>query len=243
MLFLQLRRFTEAHEHLDLAQALLTSLDDTLHLAEVEESRARVLLAEGAFQKAEKSADSAVKLLENGDEQWTLPEALTTQGIALSYLRRVEQARATFERAMNTAEQSGHIESGGLASLSLIEQLAEHLSTDELCSILERARNFLKHTENADALHRLSECSYRVLSRVRTVRPDWSTFSLSETLERYEARFIQMALEDSGGSVTKAATLLGLPGHQSLTFILNRRHPQLLEARTPVKPRRRSTIK
>lgn len=243
MLFLQLERFTEAHEHLDLAQALFTRSDDTLSLAGIEETRARVLLAESAFQKAEKSADSAVKLLEKGDEQSMLAEALTTHGIALSHLRRCEQARATFERAMNIAEQAGHVESAGLASLSLVEQLAEHLSTDELCLNVERARNFLKHTQNVDTLRRLSECSYRALSRAHTVRPDWTTFSLSETLERYEARFIQMALEDSGGSVTKAATLLGLRGHQSLTFILNRRHPELLEARTPVKPRRRSTIK
>lgn len=243
LLFLQLERFTEAHEHLDCAQALFTRLADTLRLAAIEETRARVLLAEGAFQKAEKSADSAVKLLEKGDEQSMLAEALATHAIVLSHLRQGEQARATFERAMMIAEQAGHLESAGLASLSLIEQLAEHLSTDELCVILERARNFLRHTQNADTLHRLNECAYRALSRVHTVRPDWTSFSLSETLKGYEARFIQMALEDSGGSVTKAATLLGLRGHQSLTFILNRRHPKLLKARTPVKTRRRSTIK
>jgi hypothetical protein len=52
-----------------------------------------------------------------------------------------------------------------------------------------------------------------------------------------------MALEDSGGSVTKAAALLGLPGHQSLNFILHRRHPELLNSRTPIKPRRRSAFK
>jgi hypothetical protein len=44
-------------------------------------------------------------------------------------------------------------------------------------------------------------------------------------------------------SFTKAAALLGLPGHQSLNFILHRRHPELLNARTPIKPRRRSSFK
>jgi hypothetical protein len=89
----------------------------------------------------------------------------------------------------------------------------------------------------------LNECAGRILSVIHTARPDWTTFSLGETLNRHEARFIQMALEDSGGSVTKAAALLGLPGHQSLNFILHRRHPELLNARTPIKPRRRSSFK
>src|SRR5262249_24818668 len=143
----------------------------------------------------------------------------------------------------DTAEQSGHLERGGLAALALIEEISEHLTADELVSIFERARDFLKFTQNTTILRRLTECAWRALSIVHTARPDWTTFALGETLNRHEARFIQMALEDAGGSVTKAAALLGLAGHQSLNFILHRRHPELLNARTPIKPRRRSIIR
>jgi hypothetical protein len=45
---------------------------------------------------------------------------------------------------------------------------------------------------------------------------------------RYEAHFIHLALKDTGGKVTPAAHLLGLPGHQALQFILNHRHKNLL---------------
>ena len=243
MLLLQLERFTEAHAHLDRAQALQTRIGDGAHLAAIDETRARVLLAEGKFAQAEKVALGATQLFEKGDEHGLLAEALTTQGVALVHLHRFDEAAAVLGRAMEVATQAGDFEKAGLAALSLLERLAEQLSEDELIAVVEFARESLRDTQNAEIRERLTKCAYRVLSIIHTARPDWANFSLDETLRRHEARFVQMALEDSGGSVTKAAELLGLPGHQSLIFILNRRHPHLLAARTPVKPRRRSIIK
>jgi hypothetical protein len=49
-------------------------------------------------------------------------------------------------------------------------------------------------------------------------------------------------LDKSGGSVTRAARMLGIT-HQGLAFILNGRHKSLLSARKPAKPRRRSIIR
>jgi tetratricopeptide (TPR) repeat protein len=243
MFLLKIGRFAEAHEHLDRAQAVLTKLNDSIYLAEVEESRARVLLAEGEISKAQKIIDAAIGILEKGDHKSLLAEALTTRGIALSKLQRWIEAFESFERAIDIAEQAGNFERAGLAALALIEQLPERLTEDELCLILERARGFLKYTQNTAILRQLTECAWHALSIIHTTHPDWTTFSLSETLRRHEGRFIQMALEDSGGSVTKAASLLGLPGHQSLNFILQNRHPELLSARTPIRRRRRSALK
>jgi DNA-binding NtrC family response regulator len=67
-------------------------------------------------------------------------------------------------------------------------------------------------------------------------------FSLDAEVLRYEGSLIRKALEDSGGSVTRAARLLGVT-HQGLAFILNGRHSDLLSIRTPVKKRRRSIIR
>lgn len=243
LFLLEIGRLAEAHEHLDCAQAIFTKLNDSLSLAEVEESRARVLLAEGKISKAERILEAAIRTLERGDQKRPLAEALTTHGVALSKLGRWIEAFASFERAIDIAEQAGDFDKAGLAALALIEELPEHLTEAELCLILERARGFLKYTQNTATLRRLTECAWHALSVIHTTRPDWTTFSLTETLRRHEGRFIQMALEDSGGSVTRAASLLGLPGHQSLNFILQNRHPELLSARTPIKRRRRSTLK
>jgi tetratricopeptide (TPR) repeat protein len=241
--YLELGRFVEAHEHLDRAQALYTRLNDDIHLAEVEDSRARVWLAQGAILKAQQVIDESIDTLERGDLKPPLAESLITRGVVLSKLKRAEEAHAAFARAMDIAEQAGDLERAGLAALALIEELPEHLTEDELCSLVESARGFLKYTQSASTLRRLTECAWRALSTIHTTRPDWTTFSLSETLRRHEARFIQMALEDTDGSVTKAAALLGLPGHQSLNFILHRRHPELLNARRPIRPRRRRLLK
>src|SRR5215208_1200825 len=54
MLFCTAGKYAQAHEHLDRAQALFTSLKDVSRLAGIDETRARVFLAEGRVADAEK---------------------------------------------------------------------------------------------------------------------------------------------------------------------------------------------
>jgi tetratricopeptide (TPR) repeat protein len=227
LLYSKIRRFPEAHEHLDRAQALFTHLNDALHLAQVEDSRAQTMLPEGAVAKAEKIARAAVRIFEKGGEQSKLAEALTTHGIALSRLGRINEARTSFERAFEVAVQICDLETAGVVSLTFFEQLAESLSDDEMCEILDRAYNFLKRTQNAATRSRLMESAFRALSLIHTSRPDWNTFSLDQTLHRHEARYIQMALEDAGGVKSRAARLLGLSSHQKLQYMLKNPHKDL----------------
>jgi tetratricopeptide (TPR) repeat protein len=180
LFLMELGRFAEAHEHLDGAQAIYTKLNDNFHLAALEDSRAQVLIAEGEIRKAEKIIGAAIGVLERSDQHSLLAEVLTTRGVALSRLERWEEARETFARAIDTAEQSGHLERAGLAALALIEELSEHLTANELVSIFEHAHNFLKFTQSTTILHRLNECAGRILSVIHTARPDWTTFSLGE---------------------------------------------------------------
>ena len=70
----------------------------------------------------------------------------------------------------------------------------------------------------------------------------WAGCPLEQEVLRYEGDLIKRALEASGGSVTRAARLLGVT-HQGLAFILNGRHKSLLSARTPVRSRRRSVFR
>ena len=242
MLFWKADRFADAHERLDRAQMLFTRLKDSVHLAQVDETRARVLLTEGRVVDAERVSRRAVRTLAKGDELSLLAEALTTHGCALARLLHPEQARSTLERAIDIAQQAGDLQSAGLAALTIIEQLSEHLSNDELCITVERAESLLEETLDMPTLKRLSTSACRALSRVHMfpTRPDWSRFSLKEAMHRYEAHFIQLALKDTGGKVTPAAGLLGLSGHQPLQFILNNRHKDLLSDRTPILPRKRS---
>src|ERR1700682_1382242 len=65
-LFGTIGKFVEAHDHLDRAQALFTTLRDSVHLAQVDETRARVMLSAGRVAEAEKLAKVAVRTLEKG---------------------------------------------------------------------------------------------------------------------------------------------------------------------------------
>jgi DNA-binding NtrC family response regulator len=71
----------------------------------------------------------------------------------------------------------------------------------------------------------------------------WEGFSLKEEVRRFEARFIELALKEAKGRVSKAARLLGFKHHESLTSLLETKHRELLDIRVPATPRRRSIIK
>jgi len=75
-----------------------------------------------------------------------------------------------------------------------------------------------------------------------TAADPWAEFSLVDEVRRYEAGFIERALQESRGRITHAARLLGVK-HQNLISIIKSRHKRLLELRTPPQPRRRSIIK
>ncbi|MGH9968289.1 MAG: response regulator [Pyrinomonadaceae bacterium] len=244
MLFWKASRFSEAHQHLDCAQTLFTKLKDNVHLAQVDETRARVLLAQGRVVDAEKASRRAVRVLEKGDEQSLLAEALTTLGTALALLGHPEQARSALERVIDGAQQAGDLESAGRAALVMIEQLGTFLSNDDLSATLARAETLLEKTRDMGSVRRLAKCGCCVVSRINAsprfpLSVDWANFSLKEEVLRYEAHYIRLALKDSGGMVTPAAALLGLRGHQALIWRL-RQHEHLLNERSPVRTRVRS---
>jgi CheY-like chemotaxis protein len=243
-LFSIIGRFAEAHEHLDRAQALLTPLKDTAHLAQLDDTRAKALLAEGRIAEAEKLA-AAVRTLERGGQQSLYAEALTTYGIALARLGRYSQAHQTLRSAVEVAEIVGALESAGQAAMTIIEKCGSHLSKQELSEIYVRADELLGNSQNMATLKRLRDCARQVLflTHVSASPNDWTGFSFRDAVRRYESHLIERALKDAEGMVSRAAQLLGLKHHQSLVSLLKNRHQHLLHVRTPIVPRKRSIIR
>ena len=62
--------------------------------------------------------------------------------------------------------------------------------------------------------------------------------NLQKAVVKYEGTLIKQALTRTNGSVTHAASLLGL-SHQGLGYVIESRHPQLLKERTPIRRRPR----
>ncbi|MCA1643485.1 MAG: response regulator [Acidobacteria bacterium] len=182
--------------------------------------------------------------MEKGGEQSLLAESLTTHGTALARLGRHKQAQATLWRAVEVAEGAGDPESAGQAALSLIEESGAHLPAGELTEVYERAAELLSRSQNVATLKRLSTCARRVLflAHGSPAPIDWKGFSLKDAVRRYESHLIARALSDAGGVVSHAARLLGFKHHHSLSSLLQTSHRELLGARAPVVPRKRSII-
>ncbi|HEX7331608.1 MAG TPA: tetratricopeptide repeat protein [Pyrinomonadaceae bacterium] len=250
-LFATIGRFDEAHEHLTRAHGLLLSVGDHGGAACAEDTRAQAFLLEGKYADAERFARRAVQALKRGGEQTVLAEALTTHGKALARLNQTHIAKTTLDQALEIAQTAGNPDRGGIAAITAIEELSDHLSVDALQNYYRTAETLLSNSQNLSIKNRLGECARRVLS-VALAEVNASTsadsitmepgFSLDTEVLRYEGDLIRRALKESGGSVTRAARLLGVT-HQGLAFILNGRHSDLLSSRTPVKRRRRSIIR
>jgi tetratricopeptide (TPR) repeat protein len=243
-LLYKLGRYADAHEHLDRAQTIFTRLRDAGSLAQVDETRARVLVAERRYRDADRTLAGVLKTLEKGDESALLADALTLQGVIWARLWVYDASINVLRRAAEVAEGAGALTNAGLAVLTLIE---EHGATRRLppAAVHEaylRADGLLKDTQDAEAVTRLRTCARVVMRRLSDTPIHEKNFSLYGSVHELEAKLIGQALEDSGGSVTKAARLLGVT-HQTLNSMLEGRHKQLWEKRTPRQKRLKSIMK
>ena len=251
ILFFNIGRFEEAQEHLARAHNLLVSVGDHGGAAGCDDSRAQAFLVEGKNQEAERFAAAAVRTLKRGGEQSMLAEALTTHGKALARLHQTQAAQNSLDQAIEVAHAAGDPDRGGMAALSAIEELGPQFAPAVVLKYYRSAESLLANSQNRAIKTRLGECARQVLSLDLNVADQVQTsqlvnmadgFSLDMEVLRYEGNLIRQALEASGGSVTRAARLLGVT-HQGLAFILNGRHSDLLSIRTPVKRRRKSIIR
>ena len=204
-LFFVTGKFTEAHEHLDRAHLLFVSLKDISSVAQVDDTRARVLLAQKRNAEAEKISRAAVRTLDNGDQRSVLAEALTTHGVALARLGGYEKSRLTLERAMEVAAQAGDNEGAGVAALTIIEELGERLNIKEMMNLYERADGLLAQTQNSETLARLRSCVHRIFEAGRLHRGESSSPNFIYA-EEQTAEFLRKAHRIAGTQATVLIT-------------------------------------
>lgn len=173
-LLYKLSRFKEAHECLDQARRLTVILKDKVSSAQIDETRAQVLIAQGKYKEAESVARHAVRALEKSGHQCWLADVLTTHRIALARLNHIERAQFTFQRAMEVAHQVGALNKAGMAALTMIEEIPE-LSPDVAALAYDRASEWLATSQSQEVLQ-------RVIAVSKKVRPNTSVVSNSENI-------------------------------------------------------------
>jgi CheY-like chemotaxis protein/tetratricopeptide (TPR) repeat protein len=250
-LYYSIGSYQDAHQHLNRARKLFLELDDVGTVAQVDETRARAILAEGNLREAERIIKSAVRVLERGGQQALLAEALTTQGTIMARTGNYSRARVLLQRAIEVAETCGDLEAAGRARLSIIDELNNQTQPRQLAETFHEAAALLEKSQDVAARRRLLDSSLKTIDALLEERTEetelpadhsWAGFSLKREMKRIEARVIQHALRDAGGSVSKASRMLGFKHHQSLISLLDNRHKELAALRSIRRQRRRTLI-
>jgi tetratricopeptide (TPR) repeat protein len=244
MTLYRLGRYGEAHEHLDRAQFIFTRLKDVGNLAQVDETRARVLIAEKKYRDADRILANVIKTFEVGRESALLADALSLQGVVWARLGGFDSSINILRKSIEVAQQSGALAQAGQAALTLIEEHGAtwRLPEPEVSKVYQRADEFLKGTQDAEDKERLRACARIVINRLSGMQLQDKNFTFQGAVHELEARLIEQALELEGGSITRAARRLGLK-RQTFSQMLNMRHKKLFEKRTPPEKRLESIIK
>jgi tetratricopeptide (TPR) repeat protein len=244
-LLYKLLRFKKAHDYLEQARRLRVTVRDKIGIAQIDDTRAQVLIAEKKYKEAEAVAKSAIRVLDKSGHQCLLTDALITHGIALARLKQTQRAQFTFQKAIEVAHQVGALNKAGLAALTLIEEL-EELTPDTLYAAYDRASDWLAKSQSQDLLVRLNAAARRVFSVLRgELKADTAAeailnkpCSLPTEILKFEANLIRQALAQANASVTRAAALLGM-SYQGLAYVIASRHKDLLKERSPIRRRSR----
>ena len=153
--------------------------------------------------------------------------------------------RLILQRAIEVAHEADALNKAGLAALTLIEEI-DRLSPDTLQAAYQQARDWLADSQSLDVLSRLNAAAGKLAASVRRelsrdeavdlllMKP----YDIDQKLLEYEHDLIKQALIQSDGKVSHAAKLVG-KSYQGLAKMIETKHPDLIEKRTPVQRRSR----
>ena len=218
---------------------------DKVRVAQVDDTRAQVFIAEGNYKQAESTARSAARSFERAGRQCLLAETLINQGIALARLHEAEHAQFIFQNAIEIAHQAGALNRAGLAALTMLEEI-DMLPPDVQSVAYENAKEWLASSESPDIKPRLKAAGKKIdgkrrskpaIAEIREVLFN-KRYDLEDEVLKFERGLISQTLARVNGKVTHAAELLGV-GYQKLAYIIETKHPDLLKKRTPVRRRPR----
>jgi tetratricopeptide (TPR) repeat protein len=241
-LLYKMGRYEEAHQYLDRAEMIFNRLKDIGILAQVDETRARVFLAQGNYLEAQRFVASAIGVLERSGEQALLVDALTLKATIQEKLGNHESSLSIFNQAVDLGKRAGALSSAGQAILSIIEEHSERLTDMESYTLYCEVDRLLAHIQDIELIKRLRICARIVVRILGWFKLTDENFSLPEAVLEYERKFLEEALEMEHGIITRAAKRLGI-SRQVLSNMINTRHQKLLDKRSPTVKRKKSIIK
>ena len=244
-LFFKLSRYRLAHQCLNEARRLALIVRNKAVVAQIDDTRAQVFIAEQKYTEDEAVARPAVASLRKSGHQALLIDTLITHGIALARLGKSDKAEFNFREAIEVAHQIGVLSKAGIASLTLIEEI-DHLTPDAMAHAYEQAGEWLSDSQSEALLLKFKAAGKKLASEVVRKKEAESSreslfnlpLNMTDEVLRFERDVIRQSLVKVDGRVVYAAKLLGV-SYQRLAHRIRTRHPELVEERTPVRQRKR----
>ena len=135
-LYFKINRCQEALDHLDYARRVLLSLGDLTAVAQVDETRASVLLKQGRANEAEQAARASVNTLEKTDRHALLAESLVTHGRSLARLGSYNASLSAFQQAIGLAQLTGSSNKAAEAALAAFQEIGDNLAVRETGNVV-----------------------------------------------------------------------------------------------------------
>jgi Tfp pilus assembly protein PilF len=244
-LLYKLSRFRQAHQYLNEARRLAVLVRNKVVVAQIDDTRAQVLLAEKKYVEAEAVARPAVLSLRKSGHLGLLIDTLITHGIALARLGKREKAEFNFREAIEVAHQIGVLSKAGIASLTLIEEI-DHLAPRVMAHAYQQAGEWLLASQSEALLLKFKAAGEKLaleLLREKETTNATPLFNVPRNLTQevleFERDLIRQALAKvEGGRVVDAAKWLGV-SYQRLVHRIREKHPELMKERSPVRQRPR----
>jgi tetratricopeptide (TPR) repeat protein len=247
-LLYKLSRCREAHQYLQEARRLALLVRNKVVIAEIDDTRAQVLIAEKRYTEAEAVARIAAASLRQSGHEGLLIDILITQGIALARLGKTTKAEFNFRESIEIAHQIGVMSKAGIASLTLIEEINQ-LAPDALARAYQQAAEWLGPCQSEALLLRFQNAGTKLALEVLREKESTEASTplsnpprdLAYDVLMFERDLIRQALAKvEGGGVVDAAKLLRI-SYQRLANRIRTKHPELVNERSPVRPRSRKT--
>jgi hypothetical protein len=147
--------------------------------------------------------------------------------------------------AAEVASHVGDDAGAGRAHLALLEELLPQLSVTEAQASYDEADLKLTSVQDISIITRLRAAASAVMRAVREQAAadlySWDGFSLDIAVRNFKGKWIERAMRDANGIVSRAARLLGLAAHQTLFEMLKNDYPDLRDS-LQTRHRRRSLI-
>jgi tetratricopeptide (TPR) repeat protein len=245
-ILLRLGRTTEALPHLHKARAIFVSLKDSGSVAQVNETRARVFLAEKRFAEAERAILNTITVLEQGDDAPLLAQALTTQGSIFAGSGKYDSAGKSFQRASDVSVAAGESHLAAEAQLRMLEELGDMLSREKLLAAYRSADEYVGDRASQIDQERLRLCGRMVIAKIADfygVEDEQIGGTLEQEVKHFEARLIARVLERENGSVPRAAQELGLTRQGLSKILYGRQSKKHSGVQPPKKDRGKSSVR